>query len=171
MVVIIVLINGYKNIFFELQKENEYYIILLNFTIAILSLLYMFNIIPHKKDNKWILGLYIIISFIGIFLKLKLTLCMCLIFFATYIFFKSPKNFELKENDFISKWIGFKRYLEDYSILNQQEENAKLIWDKYLIYALSLGINKKIVQKYGKLSKEILIDENYCKRFYIEYFE
>ena len=69
------------------------------------------------------------------------------------------------------KLAGLKKYLEDYSMLGEQEENAILIWERYLIYAISLGINKKIVRHYGKLNRISLIDENYMRKFYIEYLE
>jgi len=78
---------------------------------------------------------------------------------------------KLREEDYVYKWLCFKKFLEDYSILDKQDENAILVWDKYLIYAISLGINKQIIKKYGKLNKNILIDEKYLERFYIEYLE
>ena len=56
-------------------------------------------------------------------------------------------------------------------MIEKQEEKSIVIWEKYLIYAISLGINKKIVRRYAKLNKISLIDEQYMKKFYIEYIE
>ena len=55
--------------------------------------------------------------------------------------------------------------------MTEQEDNSMLIWEKYLIYAVSLGVNKKIIKKYGNLNNTILLDELYLKKFYTEFFE
>ena len=131
----------------------------------------MFNIIKHDEKREYWYYFFTIVSIFGIILNLKIAMCICIIFLTTYIFWKSPKHSNLKEEDYVFKWSAFKKYLEDYSMLGEQEENAILIWERYLIYAISLGINKKIVRHYGKLNKISLIDEHYMRKFYIEYLE
>ena len=143
----------------------------INMLLSVITLLYMFNIIKHDEKREYLYYIFIIIGILGIFLNLKITICICIIFLTTYIFFKSPKHFNLKEEDYIFKWNAFKKYLEDYSMIEKQEEKSIVIWEKYLIYAISLGINKKIVRRYAKLNKISLIDEQYMKKFYIEYIE
>lgn len=167
----IVAFNGFEKILSILYSEIDWYKIIINFILSVVVLLYMFNIIKHTEKEEYLYYLFLAISIISIIADLKLATCISIIFFTTYMFFKSPKNIILKQEDFIYKWFSFKKYLEDYSMLSEQEENAILIWEKYLIYAISLGINKNIIRKYSKLSKTILIDEQYIKRFYIEYLE
>lgn len=167
----IIAFNGFEKILSTLYLEYSWYKIIINFILSVIMLLYMFNIIKHTEKEEYLYYFFIVVSIISIIINLNLAMGISIIFFATYIFFKSPKNTNLKQEDFIYKWVAFKKYLEEYSLLSEQEENAIIIWEKYLIYAISLGINKKIIKKYSKLSRTILIDEQYIKRFYIEYLE
>lgn len=168
---VIIALNGFEKIFLILQLELDWYKIIINFVLAVITLLYMFNIIKHTEKEEYLYYIFIGIGIISIIANLQLATCISIIFLAAYIFFKSPKNANLKQEDFVYKWISFKRYLEEYSMLSEHEENAILIWEKYLIYAVALGINKWIIKKYSRLSKTILIDDQYIKRFYIEYLE
>lgn len=151
--------------------ETAWYKVVINFILAVVTLLYMFNIIKHNKENEYIYYIFILISAFSIILNFKIATCIEMIFFTTYNFFKSPKYMNLKEEDYIYKWQSFKKYLEDYSMLKEQQENAILIWEKYLIYAISLGVNKKIIKNYSKLNHINLIDDFYLKRLYNEYLE
>ena len=160
-----------KNVILMLQTELIRYKILINMVLSVITILYMFNIIKHDEKREYWYYFFIIVSIFSIILKLKIAMCICIIFLTTYMFWKTPKHANLKEEDYIFKWNAFKKYLEDYSMLGEQEENAILIWERYLIYAISLGINKKIVRHYGKLNRNSLIDENYMRKFYIEYLE
>ena len=152
-----------------LYKELNWYNIFINLILSAVTIFYMFNIL--RKKEEYLYCFFIIVSVIAIITGLKLTMGICIVFFATYIFFKSPKHIKLEQDDYIYRWIGFKEYLEDYSLMSDQEENALLIWEKYLVYAISLGVNKKIIRKYGNLNNTLLIDELYLKKFYTEYFE
>ena len=172
----LLLIIGIALIFYKLDNitmlfhlEMSWYSIVINFVISIIVTLYMFNIIKHNRKSDFLLYLFAVLGIICIICNLKIALCLVIIFISNYIFFKSPKHTFLQDNDYIYKWESFKKYLEDYSLLNIQEENAILIWEKYLIYAIVLGINKNIIKHYAKLNNTILIDENYLKHFYIEY--
>lgn len=160
---------NFKNILSLLYMELNWYNIVLNLVLSTVTILYMFNILRRKEE--YLYYSFLVVSAIALIIKLNLTMGICIVFFATYIFFKSPKHMKLEQDNYIYKWIGFKNFLEDYSLLSEQEENAILIWEKYLIYAVSLGVNKKIIKKYGNLNKTLLLDELYLKKFYTEYFE
>lgn len=131
----------------------------------------MFNIIKHTEKEEYLYYVFIIISLFAIVLNMQLAIGISIIFFAVYIFFKAPKHSNFKQEDYVGKWISFKKYLEDYSMLSEQESNAIVIWEKYLIYAIALGINKKIIKKYAQLNNIKLLNEVYLKRVYVEYFE
>lgn len=161
--------NSFEKIFEILNRELNWYNIIINFSLSAITILYMFNILRKKED--YLYYFFIIVGIIAIIIELNLTMGICTIFLGTYIFFKSPKHVKLEQDDYIYKWLGFKEYLEDYSLMSEQEENAMLIWEKYLIYAVSLGVNKKIIKKYGNLNNTILLDDLYLKKFYTEYFE
>ena len=161
--------SSFEKIFEILNRELNWYNIIINFSLSVITILYMFNILRKKED--YLYYFFIIVGIIAIIIGLNLTMGICTIFLGTYIFFKSPKHVKLEQDDYIYKWLGFKEYLEDYSLMSEQEENAMLIWEKYLIYAVSLGVNKKIIKKYGNLNNTILLDDLYLKKFYTEYFE
>ena len=166
---IALLFYKFDNITMLFYLEMSWYSIVINFVISVIVILYMFNIIKHNHKSDFLLYLYAVLGIICIICNLKIALCLVIIFISNYIFFKSPKHTFLQDNDYIYKWESFKKYLEDYSLLNSQEENAILIWDKYLIYAIALGINKNIIKNYARLNNTILIDKNYLNHFYIEY--
>ena len=148
--------------------ETLWYEMLLNCIISLITLLYIFNIIRNKEI--YLYYIFIGISLIALLVNYKITMCICIVFIATYIFYKSPKYVKIETDDFIYKWTGFKNYLNDYSIIATHEENAMLIWEKYLIYAVSLGVNRKIIKKYGNIENSLLND-TYLKKLYTEYFE
>ena len=153
----------------ELLSINKlWYEIVLNTIASFITLLYIFNII--RKNEKYLYYSFLALSIISLFTNFYTTMCICIIFIGTYVFYKSPKYIKIEDDEFIYKWTGFKNYLNDYSIIGTHEENAILIWEKYLIYAISLGVNKKIIKKYGNLENSLL-NEMYIKKLYTEYFE
>lgn len=168
---IILIVGKFNNLVLIFYDEMIWYKVIINFILSIITLLYMFNIIKHDEKREYWYYFFIIVSIFSIILNFKIAICINIIFFATYNFFKSPKHTNLKDTDYIYKWESFKKYLEDYSLLSEQKENAILIWEKYLIYAISLGINKRIIKHYSKLNNINLIDEQCLKRFYIEYLD
>lgn len=166
-----IIFNNYNNILSIFYEEFIWHKVIVNFIISIVTMMYMFNIIKHTEKEEYLYYVFIIISLFAIILNMKLAMGISIIFFVTYIFFKSPKHSNLKQDDYVCKWISFKKYLEDYSMLSDQESNAIVIWEKYLIYAIALGINKKIIKKYAKLNNIQLLNEVYLKKVYVEYFE
>lgn len=168
---ILVLFLNYNNIFSILKNEIIWYKIASSFILAIITLLYMFNIIKQKDEKGYLFYSIIVLSIIDIIFKCNIALSISIVLFSVYSFMIVPKSMSLKDNEYRYKWSSFKKYLEDYSILDQQEEKAVLIWEKYLLYAISLGINKKIIKKYAKLAKVKLLNENYYRKFYIEYID
>lgn len=45
------------------------------------------------------------------------------------------------------KWKALKRYMENFSMLDDKEIPALLIWEKYLIYATVFGISDKVLEQ------------------------
>ena len=166
-----IILKKYDNMFSIFYEELIWYKIIVNFLISMVTILYMFNIIKHTEKQEYLYYIFLIVSLLAIMLDMKIAMGISIIFFIIYIFFKSPKHSNLKEEDDIYKWIALKKYLEDYSMLSQQERNAMLIWEKYFIYAVSLGINKKILKKYAQLNDIRLLNEEFLKKNYVEYFE
>ena len=161
----------YENMVEILQNEIEWYKMILNFIIAIVTLLYMFNIISYKDEKNYLILFNVAIIFLAIILNCKLAMCISIVLLSIYSFMITPRYVNFKDEDYIDKWQSFKSFLEDYSLLKEKEEKDILIWNKYLIYAISLGVNKKIVKEYAKLAHINLFDKEYYKRFYKEYID
>ncbi len=58
------------------------------------------------------------------------------------------------------KWKGLKRYMEDFSLLNEKEVPALILWEKYLVYATAFGIADKVLKQL-KIRYPELADETY----------
>ena len=159
------------NLYSILDEELVWYKISINFILSITTLLYMFHVIKHTRKQEYIYYIFVMISILTMIFDMKLGMGICILFLATYVFFKTPKHTHLKQEEDLYKWIGFKSYLEDYSMLSQQDSNAIIIWETYLTYAIALGVNKKIVKKYAQLNHTDWLNEIYLKNIYVEYFE
>lgn len=63
--------------------------------------------------------------------------------------------------DEAEKWKALKRYMEDFSLLNEREVPELVLWEKYLVFATAFGIADKVLKqlkiKYPELSN---INEN-----------
>lgn len=44
-------------------------------------------------------------------------------------------------------WNGLKKYMEDFSLLNEKEVPALVVWEKYLVYATAFGISEKVLKQ------------------------
>lgn len=59
-----------------------------------------------------------------------------------------------------NKWKAFKKFIKDFSNINKEEVTSLVIWEKYLVYAVSLGVAKEAL-KALELSYPDLKDGNY----------
>lgn len=56
----------------------------------------------------------------------------------------------------VSKWLKFKKFIQEYTLIEDRSIEETLIFEKYIPYAMALNINKKYKNKYLKV---IDIDE------------
>lgn len=56
---------------------------------------------------------------------------------------KAPKE----EREIVEKAKGLKRYIRDYSLLKDKNLEDVTLWENYLILAIALGLNKKVIDK------------------------
>lgn len=45
------------------------------------------------------------------------------------------------------EWKGLKKYMEDFSLLNEREIPEIVIWEKFLVYATTFGIADKVLKQ------------------------
>ena len=123
-----------------------------------------------KKIKMTILDyIMIIYSLLSICLGNIVGLCIGIIYYSHRLYLKSPKHVYLY-NDEIEKWIALKKFLNDFSYINQRELMEVKVWDKYLIYGISMGVNKKIVLEYAKMANIKLINKRISKSPDFEFF-
>lgn len=53
------------------------------------------------------------------------------------------------------QWKGLKKYMEDFSLLNEKEIPAIEIWEKYLVFATAFGIADKVAKQLKMVYPEI----------------
>ena len=46
-----------------------------------------------------------------------------------------------------NKWDAFKKYMEDFSMLDQKEIPELVLWEKYLVFATAFGISEKVLKQ------------------------
>lgn len=57
-------------------------------------------------------------------------------------------------NSINEKIEGLKRYIKEYSLLDEKEKQALIVWDEYLIYSVEFNQNKKVLKNMSKLIED-----------------
>ena len=108
-----------RNFYIDNQK--------IKFTFSFFSLV---GIVLFALD-RWILKTPI--SFITLILSIG---------FIIYIFSFNKRT--IKGNDDYKKWMGFKKFLNDFGRFDEKELPEIILWEKYLVYASLFGIADKV---------------------------
>ena len=65
----------------------------------------------------------------------------------------------------VTKACALKNYLEDFSIMEERNEEELVMWEYYLVYAVALGVNETdddIIEKYiGRIHVERELKKEY----------
>lgn len=120
-----------------------------------------------EKSEKWAnkSTIYFIFAFITImmfvfiapfFIAISCFICG----FITNRIAKKTRMLTQKGLNEQEKWKGLKRYMEDFSLLNEKEVPALILWEKYLVYATAFGIADKVLKQL-KIRYPELADETY----------
>lgn len=140
-----------------------------NVAISILMLLCFFLGDYNKKSDltpiDYIIFLYAIPSII---FGNIMGLCVSIVYLSHRIYLKSPKHSYLSKGNEIDKWIALKKFLNDFSIIGQRDMMEVKVWDKYLIYGIAMGVNRKIILEYAKLADIKLINTTLLDSCYSE---
>ena len=64
-------------------------------------------------------------------------------------------NLSQKGIDEKEKWKGLKKYMEDFSLLNEKEVPALTLWEEFLVYATAFGIADKVIKQLKLVYPEI----------------
>ena len=65
--------------------------------------------------------------------------------------------------EYNAKWVNFKRYIKDFSLINEYPPESIEIWNKYLVYATAFGIADNVKKSMEKIipEKDLLRSEVY----------
>lgn len=101
-----------------------------------------------KEKSKYI-GIAIVYFAVAMFCITFLPVVILLIINAILALMINGKlsNLTQKGIDEREKWKGLKKYMEDFSLLNEKEIPALEVWEEYLVYATVFGIADKVIKQ------------------------
>lgn len=68
------------------------------------------------------------------------------------IFSSSKRKLSLEAEEAYARWSAFKKFLVDYSNLEEAKTASVHIWEHYFVYAVALGVAEKVARAYKKIS-------------------
>ena len=68
----------------------------------------------------------------------------------------------------LTEAMGLKKFLEDFSLIDEREIKEVSIWDSYLVYATLFGVSDKVIKQMKKVYPQELIDQQQVSIDYLE---
>ncbi len=132
-------LNRYNTWYEKAKRQGESYHFYESSTKSkVLSILYC------------VLGLVIPLSFMLIgMVNICIILLATLIQFAaicSIIYFAAYTKRSKEGNEAYHKWMGLKNFMNDFGNFHEKELPEISLWEKYLVYAVSLGCAKKLIK-------------------------
>lgn len=94
----------------------------------------------------------------GVFLinyfRSTLFILISLLGFVTMPYTFSRKRASLEKEKAISRWKAFRKFLVDYSNLEEAKLASIKLWEHYFVYAVALGVAEKVAKGYKKIISE-----------------
>lgn len=116
------------------------------------------NLKMDKRDKfSTSLGIFTGIAyFIGggmlvVYFRSELFILMILLGFILLPYTFSRKRASLEKEKAISRWEAFKKFLVDYSNLEEAKLASIELWEHYFVYAVALGVAEKVAKGYSKI--------------------
>lgn len=116
------------------------------------------NLKMEKRDKfSTSLGIFTGIAyFIGggmlvVYFQSELFILMILLGFILLPYTFSRKRASLEKEKAISRWEAFKKFLVDYSNLEEAKLASIELWEHYFVYAVALGVAEKVAKGYSKI--------------------
>lgn len=124
--------------------------------------------IVSKHSNKGII--YMVFGIVGIGIMPIPAILLILNSIPQFIMAKRNRNLTDKGLEEKAKWVGLKKYMEDFSLLNEKEVPDLKLWEKYLVFATAFGIADKVLKqlkiKYPELQDMDGYDYAYMNMLY-----
>lgn len=121
------------------------------FNVFFVILINNINKLNFSNNIFLILTLFLVIFiFMIVLLYYPITKIISLIILTKKL--KNNNNIRTEKGEEINlKLEGLKKFLEDFSLLDEKDKEELIIWEDYLIYSIIFNQNKKIVEKYKSL--------------------
>ncbi len=101
----------------------------------------------HTKYSSYLVGMMVcLFSFYFIAPIIIAILCAICAILCNKIY-KKMRNLTQKGTNEQEKWRALKKYMEDFSLLNEREVPELVLWEKYLVYATAFGIADKVLEQ------------------------
>ena len=121
------------------------------------------------KNRKTLISLRVILAIIGlggVFLAYfnPWMLILTPLAIPGIVLYRSP--FPNKEKHIIQKeLLAFKNFLSDYSQLEESKITNIHLWEEYFVYAVALGVSRKVLKAYKKALDIGVIKDDYSTQF------
>ena len=159
--IVLYLVNSFN---FEINN----YINIVNIIYSILTILTLIIVSKDKKGLNILDFIYIIYAFISIFLNNYIGVMIGILYLSREIYLIAPEHKNLKDASDIDKWNALKKFLNDFTLIKDRTAKEVSLWDKYLIYGIAMGVNKKTIREYSNMLNLKLINDNFIDRYYSE---
>lgn len=115
----------------------------------------------EENNTQFIWILYSILGFVLTFMLYRnfisifIYMVMFILSLGSFIYFISVTKRSKKGNEDYAKWIGLKRFLKDFSRMDTRSLPEVALWERYLVYAITLGCAEKLSKDMQLKIKEI----------------
>lgn len=94
---------------------------------------------------------FIVGGMLVVYFQSELFILMILLGFILLPYTFSRKRASLEKEKAISRWEAFKKFLVDYSNLEEAKLASIELWEHYFVYAVALGVAEKVAKGYSKI--------------------
>lgn len=124
-----------KQIVYAEKNVGYIFLLIIIITASIFTIGYAYKNVQSMLITCTIISLafFIVVTIINLILNIKIT--------------TSFNGFTQKGINEQEQWKAFKKYMEDFSYLNEKEVPELVLWEKYLVYATAFGIASKVLKQ------------------------
>lgn len=105
--------------------------------------------------------LYLVFGCIGLAIIPFAAICMLLNAIPSFMIYARINQLTDAGRLEQAKWKGLKKYMEDFSLLNEKEIPDLVLWEKFLVFATAFGIADKVLKQLKVRYPELQNVDNY----------
>ena len=74
--------------------------------------------------------------------------------FLKFLYYNPFGKLSLEAEEAYARWSAFKKFLVDYSNLEEAKTASIHIWEHYFVYVIAMGVSKEVAKGYEKIFKD-----------------